>query len=46
MQSAIYSRGGCKAQSKADPPSQRMPWVNCRAVPSHQLPRVFCGAGA
>ena len=31
---------------KADPPSERMPWENCRAVPSHQLPHVLCEAGA
>ena len=31
---------------KADPPSRRMPWENCRAFPSHQLPHVLCGAGA
>ena len=31
---------------KADPPSQRMPWENCRAAPSHQLPHVLRGAGA
>ena len=30
---------------EADPPSQRMPWEDCRAVPSHQLPHVSCGAG-
>ena len=30
----------------ADPPSQRMSWENCRAVPSHLLPHVLCGAGA
>ena len=30
---------------KADPPSQRMLWENCRAVPSQQLPHVLCGAG-
>ena len=34
---------------KADPLGQRMPgmpWENCRAVSSHQLPHVSCGAGA
>ena len=30
---------------KADQPSQRMVWENCRAVPNHQLPHVLCGAG-
>ena len=38
--------GSCKGPFKADPPSQCMPWKNCRAVPSHQLPHVLCGAGA
>ena len=28
---------------QADPPSQRTPWENCRAVPSQQLPHVRCG---
>ena len=31
---------------KADPLSQRMPWGNCRVVPSQQLPQVLCGASA
>ena len=29
-----------------DPPSLRMSWEKCRAVPSQQLPQVLCGAGA
>ena len=28
------------------PSSSHMPWENCRAVPSQQLPHVLCGAGA
>lgn len=30
----------------ANPPSQRMLWENCRAVPSQQLPHVLSLAGA
>ena len=30
----------------SDPPSQRIPWENCRAAPSQQFPHVLCGAGA
>ena len=26
-----------------DPPSPRMSWENCRAVPSQQLAHVLCG---
>ena len=28
-----------------DPPSPRMLWENCLAVPSQQLPYVLCGGG-
>ena len=27
-----------------EPPSPRMSWENCRAVPSQQLPHMLCGA--
>ena len=36
---------GAHIHQTHDPPSPRMSWVNCRAVPSQQLPHVLCGAG-
>ena len=36
---------GAHLHQTHDPPSPRMSWENCRAVPSKQLPHVLCGAG-
>ena len=36
---------GAHIHQTHDPPSPRMSWENCRAVPCQQLPHVLCGAG-
>ena len=46
--SSLFSKDNLKQRAHIhnthDPPSPRMSWENCRAVPSQQLPHVLCGA--
>ena len=48
--SSLFSKDklkqGAHIHQTHDPPSPRMSWENCRAVPSQQLPHVLSGAGA
>ena len=37
---------GTQIRVTPDPPSPRMSWEKCRAVPNQQLPHVLCGACA
>ena len=47
--SSLFSKDklkqGAHVHRTHDPPSLRMSWENCRAVPSQQPPHVLCGAG-
>ena len=47
--SSIFSKDklkqGAHIHQTDDPPSPRMSWENCRAVPSQQLSHMLCGAG-
>ena len=47
--SSLFSKDklkhGAHIHQTHDPPSPRLSWENCSAVPSQQLPRVLCGAG-
>jgi len=42
LASLSYWFTGAQIGKNADPPSQRMPWENCCAVSSQQLPYVLC----
>ena len=45
--SSLFSKDilkqGAHIHQTYDPPSPRVSWENCRAVPSQQLPHVLCG---
>ena len=47
--SSLFSKDklkqGARIHHTHDPPSPRISWENCRAVPSQQFPHLFCGAG-
>ena len=47
--SSLFSKDklkqGAHIHQTHDPPSLRMLWENCHAVPSQHLPHLLCGAG-